>query len=180
MPVFGKTMPDSKKKQVIRALKRPGLVQPGNDASSRYLPHQAPDEAISIAKERGIIQLTMSGPERIFNIAIVSKIPYTFALVMFAPEILDTFQDLAEYYEKEIARLLLIARDAAATAELWIRSRHGKYLFLLVTPNPMVEIDREGKRLGLGETIGEVYRRLENRSISGAALFNRTRHHSVP
>lgn len=117
-------------------------------------PHRAFSEAIPIARARGLIQKAMSGPEQIFDIAIVSKIPYTFARIMFAPEILATIRDLAEYYEKEIARLRLIARDAAATAELWIRSKHGTWRFFLVTPDSLVEIGRDGKRFGIGRTIG--------------------------
>jgi hypothetical protein len=95
----------------------------------------------------------MSGPERIFDIAIVSKIPVTFSRVMFAPAILATVHELADYYRQEIAQLRLIARDAAITAELWIRSKHGTWRFFLVTPNSLVEIDREGKRLESGQTI---------------------------
>jgi len=116
-------------------------------------PHRALAEAIPIAKARGIIQLAMSGPERIFDIAIVSKIPVTFSRVMFAPAILATVHELADYYRQEIAQLRLIARDAAITAELWIRSKHGTWRFFLVTPNSLVEIDREGKRLESGQTV---------------------------
>jgi hypothetical protein len=83
-------------------------------------PHRALAEAIPIAKARGIIQLTMSGRERIFDIAIISKIPVTFSRVMFAPAILATVHELADYYKKEIAQLRLIARDAAITTELWL------------------------------------------------------------
>ena len=50
-------------------------------------------------------------------------------------------------FNEEIARLRVIARDAAITAELWLRSKHGTWRFFLVTPNSLVEIDREGKRL---------------------------------
>ncbi len=117
-------------------------------------PHRAFDEAVPIARARGIIQKAMSGPEQIFDIAIVSKLPYTFARVMFAPEILAAVLDLAEYYGKEIARLRLIAKDKAATAELWIRSKHGTWRFFLVTPDSLVEIDRDGNRHGTGATIG--------------------------
>ena len=46
-------------------------------------PHRALAEAIPIAKARGFIQMTLSGPERVFDIAIISKIPVTFARVMF-------------------------------------------------------------------------------------------------
>jgi hypothetical protein len=116
-------------------------------------PPRALDEAIPIAKARGMIQLTMSGPERIYDISIISKIPVTFARVMFAPKILATVHELADYYRKEIAQIRLIARDAAITAELWIRSKHGTWRFFLVTPDSLVEIDREGKRLEPGQTI---------------------------
>ena len=119
-------------------------------------PPKALTEAIPIAKARGIIQLTMSGPERIFDIAIISKIPVTFSRVMFAPAILATVYELADYYRQEIAQLRLIARDAAITAELWIRSKHGTWRFFLVTPNSLVEIDREGKRIESGQTVAYV------------------------
>jgi len=117
-------------------------------------PHRALEEAVPIAKARGIIQMTLSGPERIFDIAIISKVPVVFARVMFAPTILATIQELTDEFKEEIAQLRLVARDAAITAELWIRSKHGTWRFFLVTPSTLVEIDREGKRLGIGGTIG--------------------------
>jgi hypothetical protein len=107
-------------------------------------PHRAFAEAIPIAQARGLIQKAMSGPEQIFDIAVVSKVPYAFIRVMFAPEILAPIGDLAEYYEKEIARLRLIAHDTAGTAELWIRSRHGSWRFFRVVPDTLVEIERTG------------------------------------
>jgi len=116
-------------------------------------PHRALAEAIPIAKARGIVQLALSGPERIFDIAIISKIPVTFARVMFAPEILATTRQLANDFKEEIAQLRIVARDAAITAELWLRSKHGTWRFFLVTPNSLVEIDREGKSLIPGQTI---------------------------
>ena len=110
-------------------------------------PHRALAEAIPIAKVRGIVQLALSGPEWIFDIAIVSKIPVTFARVMFAPSILMSVQELADDFKSEIGQLRIVARDAAITAEIWLRSKHGTWRFFLVTPNALVEIDREGKRL---------------------------------
>jgi hypothetical protein len=62
-----------------------------------------------------------------------------FARVMFAPAILATVNELADYYRKEIAR------DAAITAKLWIRSKHGTRRFFMVTPDYLVEIDSDGK-----------------------------------
>jgi len=44
-------------------------------------------------------------------------------------------------------------RNAAVTAELWIRSKHGTWWFFLVTLSMLVEIDREGKRIESGQTI---------------------------
>ena len=116
-------------------------------------PHKAIAEAIPIARARGVVQLSTSGPERVYDISIISKIPITFARVMFAPEILATIQQLAEDFSKEIAQLRIIARDAAVTAELWLRSKHGTWRFFLVTTNSLVEIDRNGKPVVLGQTI---------------------------
>lgn len=116
-------------------------------------PHRALAEAIPIAKSRGIIQMAASGPERIFDIAIISKVPLTFTRVMFAPEILATTRQLADDFKEEIAQIRIIARDAAITAELWLRSKHGTWRFFLVMPDSLVEIDREGKRLVSGQTL---------------------------
>ncbi len=93
--------------------------------------HRAIDDALPIAKARGITQLAMGGPERIYDISIVSKIPIVFASIMFAPKILASIPELAEYYKNDLARLRLIARDAAVTLELWIRSRHGTWRFFI-------------------------------------------------
>ena len=116
-------------------------------------PHRALAEAIPIAKARGIIQMALSGPERVFDIAIISKIPVTFTRVMFAPEILATTRQLADDFKEEIAQIRIIARDKAITAELWLRSKHGTWRFFLVTPNSLVEIDRDGKRIVSGQTL---------------------------
>jgi hypothetical protein len=118
-------------------------------------PHRALAEAIPIAKARGIVQMALSGPERVFDIAIISKLPVTFARVMFAPEILATIQQLADDFKEEITQLRIIARDAAITAELWLRSKHGTWRFFLVTPSTLVEIDHGGKPLlpGSGQTL---------------------------
>jgi len=119
-------------------------------------PHRALAEAIPIAKARGTVQLALGGPERVFDIAIISKVPITFARVMFASEILATMQQLADDFKEEIAQLRIIARDAAITAELWLRSKHGTWRFFLVTPSTLVEIDRDGKRIVSGQTVAYV------------------------
>jgi len=53
---------------------------------------------------------------------------------MYAPKILAGIPELVEYYTKDLARLRLIARNAAV-AKLWIRSRHGTLAVLPVTPS---------------------------------------------
>jgi len=116
-------------------------------------PHRALAEAIPIAKERGIVQLTQSVPERIFDIAIVSKVPVTFTRVMFAPEIFATPRQLGDDFNEEIVKLRIIARDKAITAELWLRSKQGTWRFFLVTPDSLVEIDRGGDRLVSGQVL---------------------------
>jgi hypothetical protein len=117
-------------------------------------PHRALAEAIPIAKARGIVQLAMSGPERVSGIAIVSKCPVTFSRVMFAPAILASIRQLADEFKDEIAQLRIIARDKAVTAGLWLRSKHGTWRFFLVTPNSLAGIDRDGKPVVSGQTIG--------------------------
>jgi len=95
----------------------------------------------------------MGGPERIFDLAIVSKIPVAFVSIMFAPKILAAIPGLIGYYGKDPARLRLVARDAAVVLNLWIRSRHGTWRFFRVTPSTLVGIDRKGKRLEPGKTV---------------------------
>jgi len=116
-------------------------------------PHRALAEAIPIAKARGIVQMVTGAPERIFDIAIISKVPVTFTRVMFAPEILATTRQLADDFNEEIAQLRIIVRDKAITTELWLRSRHGTWRFFLVTPDLLIEIDREGKPVVSGQTL---------------------------
>lgn len=110
-------------------------------------PRRAIAEAIAIAKARGIIQLAQSGRERIFDIAIVSKVPVAFARVMFAPEILAAIGELAGDFKEEIDQLRIIARNAAITAELWLRSRHGTWRFFRVRPDGLAEIGPDGQPL---------------------------------
>lgn len=117
-------------------------------------PHRALAEAMPIAQVRGIVQMSGLGPERIFDISIVSKLPITFTRVMFAPHILAAIAEIADDFKDEITQLRIIARDAAITAELWLRSKHGTWRFFLVTGTGLVELDREGKPLPARTTAG--------------------------
>ena len=115
-------------------------------------PHRALAEAMPIAQLRGVVQMSGLGPERIFDISIVSKLPITFARVMFASQILASIVEIADDFKDEITQLRIIARDAAIRAELWLRSKHGTWRFFLVTATGLVEIDQEGKSLPVGPT----------------------------
>jgi hypothetical protein len=119
----------------------------------RWSPRALKD-AIPIAQMRGIIQLAGKGPGRLFDINIVSKIPIAFIRVKFAPEILASLADIAVDFREEIRRLRLIARDAAVTAELWLRSKHGTWRFFLVTEKDLIELDCHGWPLRIGATPG--------------------------
>jgi hypothetical protein len=110
-------------------------------------PHRALIEAIPIAQLRGIVQLAGLSPERIYDMSIISKIPIAFIRVMFAARILGAASEIADDFKDEIAQLRLIARDAAVSAELWLRSKHGTWRFFLVTAAGLIEIDRDGKPL---------------------------------
>jgi len=100
--------------------------------------------------------MALGGPERVFDIAIISKVPVTFARVMFAPAILAGIPELTNYFKKEITGLRLIAHDAAITAELWIRSKHGTWRFFLIRADTLVEIDRGGKQFESVQTVAYV------------------------
>ena len=62
---------------------------------------------------------------------------------LMVPVFETTIQQMADEFKEEIAQLRIIARDAAITAELWLRSKHGTWRFFLVTPDSLVEIDRD-------------------------------------
>jgi hypothetical protein len=89
--------------------------------SDRPLPPYKTD----FKKAHDIVQLALSGPERVFGIAIISMIPVAFARVLFAPEILANARQFADDLKDEIARLRIIARDASITANLRLRLKHG-------------------------------------------------------
>jgi hypothetical protein len=107
-----------------------------------------------IAQLRGVVQMSGLGPERIFDISIVSRLPITFVRVMFAAQILAAIVEIADDFKDEITQLRIIARDAAIRAELWLRSKHGTWRFFLVTATGLVELDREGKPLPASTTAG--------------------------
>jgi hypothetical protein len=116
-------------------------------------PHRALAEAIPIAQLRGIIQMSGLGPERIFDLSIVSKVPVAFVRVMFAPQILGAVTEIANEFKEEVCQLRIVAKDVAITAELWLRSKHGTWRFFLVTATSLIELDREGKPLATGMTL---------------------------
>ncbi|MDO8871113.1 MAG: hypothetical protein Q7V05_00060, partial [Methanoregula sp.] len=139
---------DDQPSPVFRYRKNPGVSL----MSRGPRPHRALAEAMPIAQLRGVVQMSGLGPERIFDISIVSRLPITFARVMFAPQILAAIVEIADDFKDEITQLRIIARDAAITAELWLRSKHGTWRFFLVTGTGLVELDREGKPLPVGPT----------------------------
>ncbi|MDO8872593.1 MAG: hypothetical protein Q7V05_07685 [Methanoregula sp.] len=108
-------------------------------------PQRALTEAIPIAQLRGVVQLGGLSPERIYDISIISRLPIAFIRVMFAARILGAVSEITDDFKDEIEQLRIIARDAAVSAELWLRSKHGTWRFFLVTGSGLTEIDRDGK-----------------------------------
>ncbi len=113
-------------------------------------PHRALSEAIPIAQLRGVVQLAGLSPERIYDISIFSNLPIAFIRVMFAARIFGAANEIANDFKDEITQLRVIARDAAVSAELWLRSKHGTWRFFLITAAGLIEIDRDGKPLAAG------------------------------
>ena len=116
-------------------------------------PQRALTEAIPIAQLRGVVQLGGLSPERIYDISIISRLPIAFIRVMFAARILGAVSEITDDFKDEIEQLRIIARDAAVSAELWLRSKHGTWRFFLVTASGLTEIDRDGKPLAAGMTV---------------------------
>ena len=116
-------------------------------------PHRALTEAIPIAQLRGVVQLAGLSPERIYDISIISRLPIAFIRVMFAARIFGAVSEITDDFRDEIKQLRIIARDAAVSAELWLRSKHGTWRFFLVTAFGLTEIDRDGKPLAAGVTV---------------------------
>ena len=116
-------------------------------------PQRALTEAIPIAQLRGVVQLGGLSPERIYDISIISRLPIAFIRVMFAARILGAVSEITDDFKDEIEQLRIIARDAAVSAELWLRSKHGTWRFFLVTASGLTEIDRDGKPLAAGVTV---------------------------
>ena len=72
---------------------------------------------------------------------------------MFAARILGAVSEITDDFKDEIEQLRIIARDAAISTELWLRSKHGTWRFFLVTASGLTEIDRDGKPLAAGVTV---------------------------
>jgi hypothetical protein len=110
-------------------------------------PRRALDTAIPIAQQRGIVQVTGSGPELLYDFTIVSAIPVAFVRVKYAGRILATLPDIAADFHEAISRLRSIAYDAAISHELWLCSKHGTLRFFSVTADSLIELGRDGKPL---------------------------------
>ena len=67
-------------------------------------PHRALAEALPIAQAAGHRPGVVPGLERIYDISIISKIPVTFARVMFAPQIMAAITEIAEDFRDEITK----------------------------------------------------------------------------
>jgi len=105
-------------------------------------------DSLAIAGTRGIVQRFMNTAERLADFAIVGTVPIAYVRIRYAPEILIPAAEIPRKYRKDIERLRFICRDASASLELWLRSRHGTWRFFRIGRDTVVEIDRLGNPAG--------------------------------
>ncbi len=107
--------------------------------------HRSIAGALVIARQRGKVQVSESGPEHFYDFTITATEPVAFVLVKFAGRILSPLPEIMVTFHDEILRLSLITNNATISRELWLRSKHGTWRFFRITGNGLIELDRTGQ-----------------------------------
>lgn len=131
----GQTMPDR------NARSRKGVLR----LSKGHRPRRVLPEALTLARLRGKVELTVRNLESLFHFIIVPAGMVAFVRVRFAERILATPAEIAAEFRDDLLRLRAIVQDAAISRELWLRSRHGTWRFFRVTADGLIEISRDGR-----------------------------------
>jgi hypothetical protein len=100
--------------------------------------------ALSLARLRGIVQVTGNRREVLYHFTIVAAGLVAFVRARFAERILATPEELAAEFRDDITRLRSIVEAVATSRELWLRSRHGTWRFFRIVADRLVEISRDG------------------------------------
>jgi hypothetical protein len=107
-------------------------------------PGQTLKDAITLAFLRGMVQVCVNDPERVFDFTITRTVPISFVKVRFCPKVLDTIAMIAEDFKEDIRLLRFVTNDPTISLELWLRSRYGTWRFFRVNGESVIEINRQG------------------------------------
>jgi hypothetical protein len=102
-------------------------------------------EAIPVARQRGTVQMARPGPEKLYDLSIVSGIPLAFIRVSYCAQIFAPVAELAIEFRDELVRLRRIAGHQSISRELWLRSRYGRWRFFRLSDDYLVELGQDGK-----------------------------------
>jgi hypothetical protein len=102
-------------------------------------------EALTIAQQRGMVQVAGDNPESLFDFVIVSVLPVAFVRVKYAARFLVPLIEIASGFSDDLARLRSLPEDAAISRELWLRSKHGSWRFFRITAGDIAELGRDGR-----------------------------------
>ncbi|WP_292370655.1 hypothetical protein [Methanoregula sp. UBA64] len=114
-------------------------------------PYRALSDALPLARRRGITQAAVRAPENLYDFTIVSALPLAFVRVTSCSRIHAPAAELANEFRDELFGLGRIPVHTDISRELWLRSRHGTWRFLRLTPDSLVELGQDGRVL-LGKT----------------------------
>ena len=104
-------------------------------------------DAIPIARQRGTIQVAGRGPEKLYDITIVSALPVAFVRVSYCDRIHAPAAELARVFQDILIQLRQISKHEFISRELWLRSRHGTWRFFRLRAECLVELGRDGQPL---------------------------------
>jgi hypothetical protein len=138
-----KTISTDKRPASRTVTQETGTGVPGLTKAHR--PRKVLPEALSLARLRGKVELTVQNLESLFHFTIVLSGMIAFVRVRFAERILATPAEIAAEFREDLLRLRAIVQDAIISRELWLRSRHGTWRFFRVTAEGLIEIGRDGR-----------------------------------
>ena len=109
--------------------------------------YRALSEAIPLARRRGTTQAAVRAPENLYDFTIVSAIPLAFVRVTYCSRIHAPVAELVNDFRDELFGLGRIPVHTDISRELWLRSRHGTWRFLRLTPDSILELGQDGALL---------------------------------
>jgi hypothetical protein len=113
--------------------------------------YRALSDALPLARRRGTTQGAVRAPENLYDFTIVSALPLAFVRVAYCSRIHEPAAELVNEFRDELFGLGRIPVHTDISRELWLRSRHGTWRFLRLTPDSLIELGQDGIPL-YGET----------------------------